>query len=95
MSMIEAVTNNNLEEVLPLIRMYQEFYRVLDISDDRNRKFFSQFGPESDKGCLFAFRSVGNIVGFATIYFSYTSSIASKTAVLMIYLHCQKKEEKG
>ena len=95
MSMIEAVTNNNLEEVLPLIRMYQEFYRVLDISDDRNRKFFSQFGPESDKGCLFAFRSVGNIVGFATIYFSYTSSIASKTAVLNDLFTLPEERRKG
>lgn len=80
--MIEIVTEKNLDEVLPLIRMYQEFYNIADISDERNRDFFSQFGPESDKGCLFVFRSNANIVGFATVYFTYTSSIASKTAVL-------------
>jgi len=80
--MIEPVTENNLEDVLPLIRMYQEFYKIADISEDRNRSFFSQFGPDSDKGCLFAFRNKGRIVGFATVYFSYTSSIASNTAVL-------------
>lgn len=51
--MIEIVTNNNIKEVLPLIRMYQEFYKITNISDERNREFFSQFGPDTDKGCLF------------------------------------------
>lgn len=80
--MIEPVTTDNLAEVLPLIRMYQEFYNIADISDTRNLEFFGQFGPESHAGCQFAFRSKGKIVAFATVYFSYTSSIASKTAVL-------------
>ena len=93
--MIETVTEKNFEEVLPLIRMYQEFYQVLDISEERNRSFFSQFGPESDKGCLFAFRRNENIVGFATVYFSYTSSIASKTAVLNDLFTLPEERRKG
>ena len=94
-SMIETVSENNLEEVLPLIRMYQEFYKVSDISDERNRKFFAQFGAESDKGCLFAFRSNDKIVGFATVYFSYTSSIASKTGVLNDLFTLPEERRKG
>ena len=80
--MIEPVTEKNIGEVLPLIRLYQEFYKVPDISDERNQRFFSQFGPDDDKGCLFSYRIDDTIVAFATVYFSYTSSIASKTAVL-------------
>ncbi len=80
--MIEPVTEKNLQEILPLIRMYQEFYKIADISDSRNREFFAQFGPGSQAGCQFAFRGNGKVVGFATVYFSYTSSIARKTAVL-------------
>lgn len=80
--MIEIVSEKNIREVLPLIRMYQEFYNIADISDKRNREFFAQFGPDTDKGCLFAFRKNGKVVAFATVYFSYTSSIACKTAVL-------------
>ncbi len=80
--MIEAVNNENLNEVLPLIRAYQEFYNVEKISDVHNAEFFSQFGPDSEHGCQFAFRSEGKIIGFATIYFCHTSTIAKKVAVM-------------
>lgn len=80
--MIEVVSKNNLAEVLPLIRAYQEFYKVSDICDDRNREFFSQFGESNPTGCQFIYREAGNIVGFATIYFSFTSTITAKVAVL-------------
>lgn len=80
--MIEAVSISNLKELLPLIRAYQEFYKVADISDERNEAFFSQFGVGSSAGCQFLYRSAGNVVGFATVYFSYASSITSKVAVL-------------
>ena len=80
--MIEAVSKNNLTEVLPLIRAYQEFYKVSEISDDRNSEFFAQFGKSSPAGCQFIYREAGNVVGFATVYFSFTSTIAAKVAVL-------------
>lgn len=80
--MIEAVSKNNLIEVLPLIRAYQEFYKVSEISDDRNSEFFAQFGESSPAGCQFIYREAGNVVGFATVYFSFTSTIAAKVAVL-------------
>ncbi|MFD0949942.1 GNAT family N-acetyltransferase [Paraperlucidibaca wandonensis] len=80
--MIEAVSKINLAEVLPLIRAYQEFYKVSDISDDRNSDFFVQFGESSLAGCQFIYRDEGAVVGFATVYFSFTSTIASKIAVL-------------
>ncbi len=38
--MIEEVSQNKLDEVLPLIRKYQEFYKVADISDSKNKTFF-------------------------------------------------------
>lgn len=80
--MIEAVSKNNLAEVLPLIRAYQEFYKVSEISDDRNSVFFAQFGESSPVGCQFIYRQTGIVVGFATIYFSFTTTIAAKVAVL-------------
>ena len=80
--MIEVVSKNNLSEVLPLIRAYQEFYKILEISDDRNSEFFSQFSESSSSGCQFAYREDGDIVGFATIYFSFTTLITAKVAVL-------------
>lgn len=80
--MIEAVSEKNIDDVLPLIRQYQEFYKVANISDSKNRDFFSQFGDSNPAGCLFIFRHDGNAVAFATVYFSYASSIASKVGVM-------------
>ena len=81
--MIEAVSNSNLEEVLPLIRKYQEFYNIADISDERNRAFFSQFGEDGSDGCLFIHRNEeGEAVAFATVYFSFVSSIPARVGVM-------------
>jgi len=80
--MIEPVTSSNLDEVLPLIREYQAFYKVSDISDARNKTFFSQFSDSSQFGCQFIYRDSGLVVGFATVYFTFTSTIAKKVAVL-------------
>lgn len=80
--MIEAIDTGNIDEVLPLIRKYQAFYKVANIDDDKNKEFFSQFGYSSSKGCLFAYRFDGQFVAFATVYFSYASSITSKIGIL-------------
>ncbi len=80
--MIEIINKDNLNEVLPLIRQYQAFYEVKNIDDEKNRVFFSQFGLSSDKGCLFADRKDGQFVAFATVYFTYASSIISKVAIM-------------
>lgn len=80
--MIEAVSAENLHEVLPLIRDYQCFYNVNDISDEKNLHFFSQFGPSAKEGCQFLYRDEGKAVAFATVYFSFTSTITSKVAIL-------------
>ncbi len=80
--MIEPVSPSNLHEVLPLIRAYQEFYNVADISDTRNAEFFAQFGESNPSGCQFMYREAGQVIGFATVYFSFTSTIAAKVAIL-------------
>jgi ribosomal protein S18 acetylase RimI-like enzyme len=79
---IEVVSKNNIDEALPLIRAYQEFYNVAEISDSKNKKFFSQFGESNPAGCQFVYRENGAVVGFATVYFTYTSTITAKVAVL-------------
>ena len=81
--MIEAVSSKNLEEVLPLIRKYQKFYKVQGINDEKNRAFFSQFHENGSDGCLFLFRNkAGEAVGFATVYFTYVSSIPARVGVM-------------
>ena len=97
--MIKAVNKENLEQVLPLIRAYQTFYKVADICDDNNRTFFSQFCAEdssenSPLGCQFAYyedsddkmsnSQISNrkMIAFATVYFSFTSTITAKVSIL-------------
>jgi len=80
--MIEPIDKTNLIEVLPLIRMYQEFYQVNNIDDVKNKEFFAQFGPRSDKGCLFGYRKGNKLVAFSTVYFSYSSTICSKVGIM-------------
>jgi GNAT superfamily N-acetyltransferase len=80
--MIEVVSNKNLDEILPLIRQYQDFYKVTDISDSRNKEFFSQFDGKNPLGCQFLYRQSNSAVGFATVYFTYSSTLPGKVAIL-------------
>lgn len=81
--MIEPISEKNLEEALPLIRQYQEFYKISGIDDDRNRQFFSQFSEEGNNGCLFLYRNdEGKAIAFATVYFTFVSSIPAKVGIM-------------
>ena len=80
--MIEPVSHKSIDEVLPLIREYMAFYNVADISDASNKTFFSQFGESNPSGCQFLYRESGQVIGFATVYFTFSSSITAKVAVL-------------
>lgn len=93
--MIERVSPDNLSELLPLIRQYQAFYQVPNISDGRNLTFFSQLGSGSPLGCQFLYRHNGNPVAFATVYFTYISSITSKVAVLNDLYTCETHRGRG
>lgn len=80
--MIEVVNENNFDELLGLMRQYQEFYQVVSISDERNREFFAQFGQHSSLGCQFLYRRNKIAVGFATVYFSFSSTAVAKVAIM-------------
>ena len=80
--MIEVVSQNNIADVLPLIRQYKQFYKVADICDQRNRDFFSQFGENNSQGCQFILRINGKVAAFATVYLSYNSTLPAKVAIL-------------
>ena len=80
--MIERVSEKNLDELLPLIEQYQQFYDVIGMSPAWNREFFSQFGESSPLGCQFIYRQNQSPVGFSTVYFCYASTIAAKVGVL-------------
>ena len=80
--MIEAINNQNLDAVLPLIKEYQQFYKVQNIDDVKNKTFFLQFGMDTEKGCLFGYKNNNKFIAFATVYFTFSSTITSKVAVM-------------
>lgn len=80
--MIEQVTTENFKSVLPLIRAYQEFYCVPDINDEKNKNHFSQFLVDNSRGILFLARVENKAIGFATIYYSFSSARAEEVGIL-------------
>lgn len=80
--MIEAISEHNIDEVLPLFSQYQAFYRVSNSDNQTNHKFLSQFGENQPSGCLFGYRLEGKLVAFATVYFTFASTLTSKVAVM-------------
>ncbi len=89
---IEAVNADNLADVLPLIGEYQAFYQVALIDDARNHAFFGQFGRDHPHGCLFLYREDGQAIGFATVYFCYSSTLVGKVGVMNdLYVRPQQR----
>ncbi|MCK5829784.1 MAG: GNAT family N-acetyltransferase [Methylococcales bacterium] len=80
--MIEKVTNQNFEEVLPLIKEYQIFYGVEQIDEKKNQAFFSQFIQNHENGILHLYKVAHKAIGFTTIYKGFSSTRSEAVAVL-------------
>ncbi len=79
---IAPVTAAEFESLLPLIAAYQRFYEVEGIDTERNRAFFRRFLAPSDDGLLLGAREDGNLVGYACLYWHF-SSLSAAESVLM------------
>jgi GNAT superfamily N-acetyltransferase len=79
---IAPIAGEELEELLPLIAAYQRFYEVAEIDEGRNRGFFRRFLAPSEDGLLLGARSEGRLVGYACLYWHF-SSLEATECVLM------------
>jgi GNAT superfamily N-acetyltransferase len=80
---VAPVREEEFEMLLPLIAAYQRFYEVEEIDDERNRFFFRRFLTPSEDGELLAARDEsGLILGYACLYWHF-SSLAAVETVLM------------
>lgn len=79
---IRAVTPEEYEELLPMIAAYQRFYEAPDIDEERNREFFRRFIAPSEVGMLLAAREDGRLVGYACLYWHFTSTGARETVLM-------------
>jgi GNAT superfamily N-acetyltransferase len=80
---VSPVREEEFDELLPLIAAYQRFYEVDEIDNDRNRFFFRRFIAPSEDGLILAARDEGGaILGYACLYWHF-SSLAAVETVLM------------
>jgi GNAT superfamily N-acetyltransferase len=80
---VGAVREEEFETLLPLIAAYQRFYEVDDVDTDRNRVFFRRFIAPSDDGRLLAARDGdGVILGYACLYWHFSSLQATETVLM-------------
>jgi GNAT superfamily N-acetyltransferase len=88
---VEPITEAELEKLLPLIAAYQGFYEEGDIQTERNRAFFRRFIAPSDDGMLLGAWDGGRLVGYACLYWHFSSTKAAET-VLMNDLYVDERE---
>jgi GNAT superfamily N-acetyltransferase len=80
---VGTVREDEFEALLPLIAAYQAFYDVDDIDTDRNRSFVRRFLAPSEDGELLAARDEsGAILGYACLYWHFSSTRAVQTVLM-------------
>ncbi len=79
---IEPISEGQFERLLPLIAAYQRFYEAETIDDERNRAFFSRFIAPSDDGMLLGAWHEDELIGYACLYWSFTSTVPAETVLM-------------
>lgn len=79
---ISPIDADEFEELLPLIAAYQRFYEVEEIDEERNRAFFRRFLAPSEDGLLLGARIEGRILGYACLYWHFSSLETAETVLL-------------
>ena len=81
MTTIAPATEDDLGELLPLFGGYQRFYTGEIQTDDRNREFLRRFLGEAGQ-LLVARDDRGDAVGFANLYWTFSSTTAEEHVLL-------------
>ena len=79
---VEPIAAERFEALLPMIAAYQRFYEVAEIDEERNRAFFRRFLAPSDDGLLLGARDGEELVGYACLYWHFTSLVPAETVLL-------------
>lgn len=79
---ISPIHPAEFERLLPLIAAYQRFYEVDDIDEERNRSFFRRFLAPSEVGMLIGARDGEEILGYACLYWHFSSTRAVETVLM-------------
>lgn len=79
---IAPIAADEIDELLPLIAAYQRFYEADDVDHERNRSFFARFIAPSESGMLLGARADGPLLGYACLYWHFTSLLAAETVLM-------------
>ena len=79
---IEPIVEAQYETLLPMIAAYQGFYEADDIREERNRSFFRRFIAPSDEGMLIGAWHGEQLVGYACLYWHFSSTRAVETVLM-------------
>jgi GNAT superfamily N-acetyltransferase len=79
---IEPISEGEYEALIPMIAAYQGFYEAREIRDDRNREFFRRFLSPSDEGMLIGAWREDRLVGYACLYWHFSSTKAVETVLM-------------
>ena len=90
---IEPIAEGQFE-ALPMIAAYQGFYEAEDIRTDRNRDFFRRFIAPSDDGMLIGAWSGERLLGYACLYWHFSSTKAVETVLMNdLYVDAEARGE--
>jgi GNAT superfamily N-acetyltransferase len=78
---VRPLREEELVQALPLIAGYQRFYES-EPDDERNRRFFRRFIAPSEEGLLLGAWLDGRLVGFATLYWTHSSTRAADIVLM-------------
>jgi len=79
---VEPISSEQMDALLPMIAAYQRFYEAERVDDERNRAFFSRFIAPSEDGTLLGAWRDGELVGYACLYWSFTSIVPAETVLM-------------
>ena len=79
---IRPIRPEEVPQALPLFAGYQEFYEVDEHHDEANLAFFTRFCEPSEAGLLLGAWDGDDLVGFATLYWTFSSTQAVDVALM-------------
>ena len=79
---IRPIRRDEVDQGLPLYAGYQRFYGIAQPDDERNRSFFARFVEPSEEGLLLGAWDDGQLVGFACLYWTFSSVRAAEIALM-------------
>lgn len=78
---VRPIDRSELGALLPLVAGYQTFYGA-EPDVERNGRFFSRFLHPSDVGLLLGAWVNGDLAGFATLYWFFSSTKAADSVLM-------------